>query len=65
MMGAFILILLMIAAFILSFLITSGLIWIICWAFSFIFSWKLAIGVYAALLLLSSVFKVSHINSEK
>lgn len=54
-----------IAAIIMSFLITSGLVWIICLAFSLAFTWKLAIGVYAALLLLSSVFKVSYINSEK
>lgn len=28
------------------FLITAGMLKVICWAFGFIFSWKLAIGIW-------------------
>ncbi len=40
-------------ALVASFLLVAGLMWIICWAFSLIFSWKLVIGVWAILVLLS------------
>lgn len=46
-----------IALLALSFLVTSGLVWFVCWAFSFTFTWKLAVGVYAVIALLGSVFK--------
>lgn len=40
----------------LSFLATAFLIWVVCWAFGFTFSWPLAIGVFAVLCILRSVF---------
>lgn len=46
-----------IALMALSFLFTSGLVWLVCWAFSFTFTWKLAVGVYAVIALLGGVFK--------
>ena len=46
-----------IALLALSFLFTSGLVWLVCWAFSFTFTWKLAVGVYAVIALLGGVFK--------
>ena len=47
----------LIALLALSFLLTSGLVWLVCWAFSFTFTWKLAVGVYAVIALLGGVFK--------
>ena len=46
-----------IALLALSFLFTSGLVWLVCWAFSFTFTWKLAVGVYAVIALLGRAFK--------
>ena len=46
-----------IALLALSFLFTSGLVWLVCWAFSLTFTWKLAVGVYAVIALLGGVFK--------
>lgn len=40
-----------------EFLFSALLVKIICWAFGFIFSWKMAIGVFAVLLLLSLFLK--------
>lgn len=42
----------------LSFLFNAGIIWLICWAFNLIFSWKAAFGLWLLLLLVSSFFKV-------
>lgn len=52
-----------------SFLLTSGLVWLLCWllpalgitaigTFVIVFSWKLALGVWIVLLLLRSLFTV-------
>lgn len=38
-----------------DFLITAGLVWIICWAFSIAFSWKIVIGVVAIQMLISFI----------
>jgi hypothetical protein len=40
-----------------SFSITAGLYAIICWAFGFNFSFKIAFGIWALLALLSVIFK--------
>ena len=50
-----------------SFLITSGLIWLLCWllpaigitaigTFTIVFSWKLALAIWIILVLLQSIF---------
>lgn len=52
-----------------SFLLTSGLVWLLCWllpalgitaigTFVIVFSWKLALAVWIVLLLLRSLFTV-------
>ena len=52
-----------------SFLFTSGLVWLLCWllpaigvatigSFAIVFSWKLALVVWLILAILRSVFKV-------
>ena len=52
-----------------SFLLTSGLIWLLCWllpaigitaigTFTIAFSWKLALAVWIILALLQSIFSV-------
>lgn len=52
-----------------SFLLTSGLIWLLCWllpaigitaigTFTIAFSWKLALAVWVILALLQSIFSV-------
>lgn len=50
-----------------SFLLTSGLIWLLCWllpaigitaigTFTIVFSWKLALAIWIILALLSTIF---------
>ena len=51
-----ILVLTIIVAVAIGFGITSGLLYGICWAFGFKFTWKLAIGVYLVLVLIKAVF---------
>ena len=52
-----------------SFLLTSGLVWLLCWllpalgitaigTFVIVFSWKLALAIWIVLLLLRSLFTV-------
>lgn len=41
----------------LSFLISAGLIWVVCWAFGLAWSWKLALGLWVVMLLISSAVK--------
>ena len=63
-MGVILLILLSLAV---SFLATSGLVWLLCWllpalgitaigTFVIVFSWKLALAVWIILVLLQSIF---------
>ena len=62
-------ILLILLSFAISFLLTSGLIWLLCWllpaigitaigTFTIAFSWKLALAVWIILALLQSIFSV-------
>ena len=37
--------------------IVSLLIWLICWGFALTFSWKLCVGIFAVVILLSLIFK--------
>lgn len=52
-----------------SFLVTSGLVWLLCWllpalgitaigTFAIAFSWKLALAIWIILALLQSIFSV-------
>lgn len=52
-----------------SFLLTSGLVWFLCWllpalgitaigTFVIVFSWKLALAIWIILVLLQSIFSV-------
>ena len=65
-MGVILLILLSLAV---SFLATSGLVWLLCWllpalgitaigTFVIVFSWKLALAIWIVMLLLRSLFTV-------
>lgn len=42
-----------------SFIIIAGLIAIICWAAGWVFSWKLAIIIFIAILILRTIFSSS------
>lgn len=42
-----------------SFSITALFVKIICWAFGFNFTFKIAIGIWALILLISSAFKIN------
>lgn len=42
-----------------SFAIVAGLYWVICWAFSLTFSWKIAIGIWVIVTILRNIFKSS------
>lgn len=43
----------------LSYLLTAGLVYLVCLGFGFEWSWLLSLGVWALLILLRSVFKNS------
>ena len=56
-----------ILSLIISFLVTAGLVWVLCWAlpaigivaigsFTIVFSWKLALVVWVIMFLLQSIF---------
>ena len=62
-------ILLILLSLAISFLLTSGLIWLLCWllpaigitaigTFTIVFSWKLALAIWIILALLQSIFSV-------
>lgn len=62
-------VLLILLSLAISFLLTSGLIWLLCWllpaigitaigTFVIVFSWKLALAIWIVLLLLRSLFTV-------
>lgn len=60
-------VLLILLSLAISFLLTSGLIWLLCWllpaigitaigTFTIVFSWKLALAIWIILALLQSIF---------
>lgn len=60
-------VLLILLSLAISFLLTSGLIWLLCWllpaigitaigTFTIVFSWKLALAIWIILVLLQSIF---------
>ena len=51
------LILIMIVMFTFSFAVYSGLIWLVCWGFSIPFMWKYVFAVWAASVIITSLFK--------
>lgn len=62
-------VLLILLSLAISFLLTSGLVWFLCWllpalgitaigTFVIVFSWKLALAIWIVLLLLRSLFTV-------
>lgn len=62
-------VLLILLSLAISFLLTSGLVWLLCWllpalgitaigTFVIVFSWKLALAIWIVLLLLRSLFTV-------
>ena len=62
-------VLLILLSLAISFLLTSGLIWLLCWllpaigittigTFTIVFSWKLALAIWIILALLQSSFSV-------
>lgn len=64
-----IVVLLILLSLAISFLLTSGLVWLLCWllpalgitaigTFVIVFSWKLALAIWIILVLLQSIFSV-------
>ena len=62
-------VLLILLSLAISFLLTSGLIWLLCWllpaigitaigTFTIAFSWKLALAIWIIIVLLQSIFSV-------
>ena len=52
--GALIIFLLLIAiSSSLSFLVTAGIVYLICFCFGLVFSWKIALGIWAIMLLIN------------
>lgn len=49
---------------VISFLITALLIWILAMCFGFLFTWKLALGIWVIYLIIKSIFykKLRRIN---
>lgn len=48
----------------LDFIITAGILFLICWCFQIAFTWKLAFGIWLIILLLAGLFK-SRVKIEK
>lgn len=63
-MAALLFMVLALLILIISFSITSGMIWVVCWAFGLAFSWRLAVGIWVVLIILRSIFK-SNVNVKK
>lgn len=61
----FILIITILVTVAFSFGITSGLLYGICWALNFKFTWKLAIGIYLILVFIKFCFGNIQINNYK
>lgn len=62
-------VLLILLSLTISFLLISGLVWLLCWllpaigitaigTFTIVFSWKLALAIWIILVLLQSIFSV-------
>lgn len=62
-------VLLILLSLAISFLLTSGLVWLLCWllpaigitaigTFTIVFSWKLALAIWIIVALLQSIFSV-------
>lgn len=51
-----------IIALALSLAITGGLVWLVCWAFGWTWSWKIALGVWAVSCLVSGAVKATYKN---
>lgn len=62
-------VLLILLSLTISFLLTSGLVWLLCWllpaigitaigTFTIVFSWKLALAIWIIVALLQSIFSV-------
>lgn len=47
-----------------SFGFTALLVYAACWAFAFTFTWKIAFGVWAVLLLVRGIFSVTVTNKK-
>lgn len=43
----------------LDFAFTSGVYWVVCWAFGFTFTWPIAIAIWLITIVLASIFKSS------
>lgn len=56
---AILLILLTLVIYAISFFVTAGIFWAICWAFALTFTWKIAIGVWLVLILVRGIFSVT------
>lgn len=54
-----------VAAFAISFLISSTLVYILCWAFNWTFTWKLAVGVYAIVLIARIIISAARNGGSK
>ena len=55
-MGCLIALLIFVTAIVVDFLVTSGLVWLVCFAFGLIFSWRIVIGIWAVVVLLQAIF---------
>lgn len=58
-MKALITILIIAICLAISFFGTAGLVWVVCWVFGLSWSWKIALGVWAALCLISGAVKTT------
>lgn len=58
-MGCLVALLIALVYYALSFFGTALAVWVVCWAFGFAFSWKIAIGIWFVLAILRTVFNVT------
>lgn len=46
-----------------SFLILSGVYWLVCWALGWVFQWRIAIAITAVYFVISGIFKGGNNNA--
>ena len=59
-MGCLLTLFLMLIGYGISFGVTAGAFWLICWALNFAFSWKIVVGVWVVICILQSIFSHPH-----
>lgn len=64
-MGCLLVFIIWLGIMIVDFLLTAGIVWLVCFAFGLVFSWKMVLGIWAIIAILHSIFsKNIHVNKD-